>query len=48
MRFAHFAKGSPTRKEVAARCRRLGSDIFATRLLGTSFCCVRGAEAARI
>ena len=32
MRFAHFAKGRPTRKEAAARCRRHGSDIFATRL----------------
>jgi hypothetical protein len=43
MRFAHFAKGRPTREEVTARCRRLGSDIFATRLLATSFYCVRGA-----
>jgi hypothetical protein len=41
MRIAHFAKGGPARKEVTARCRRLGSDIFATRLFVTSFYCVR-------
>jgi len=45
---AGFAKGRPTRKEVNAHGRRLGFDIFAPRLRGTSFYCVRGAEAARI
>jgi hypothetical protein len=48
MRFAHFAKGRPTRKEVGASYRRFGSDIFATRLLGASFYCVPGAEGAQL
>ncbi len=33
---------------VANRCRRLGSDIFSARLLGESFYCMRGPEAARM
>lgn len=31
---------------ITNRCRKFGSDIFITRLLGKSFYCVRGAEAA--
>jgi hypothetical protein len=34
-------QSGPTRDEVTARCRRLGSDIFARRLLGARFYGVR-------
>lgn len=33
---------------VANRCRRFGSEIFAARLLGESFYCMRGPDAARM
>ena len=33
---------------IGNRCRRMNTDIFRSRLLGTSFICVRGAGAAEM